>query len=253
MELTKEEIELIEKKRIKEAKKKKEQESSVISKEEKDYLFNLYNSEEKPLDYEGFCKYLDNKDYTRRNWIKLFIEYKKGVSIEELANRRGIKVSSLKTQFSKIELYTFGKHNIQTFVLCEDLPITIIKYKSFPINVAKHIKDAGINNLSELKNFTLNELHKKFNSEDMDYILSAVKEYNIHLIDYKEPYFMPIEDADFSVRTYNGLRRVGIDTLGEISNMTFTELKEINGLGSFSQKEIIGKLAYYGLKIRGYY
>lgn len=94
MELTKEEIELIEKKRIKEAKKKKEQESSVISKEEKDYLFNLYNSEEKPLDYEGFCKYLDNKDYTRRNWIKLFIEYKKGVSIEELANRRG-RISKL--------------------------------------------------------------------------------------------------------------------------------------------------------------
>ena len=41
-----------------------------------------------------------------------------------------------------------------------------------------------------------------------------------------------IEELDFSVRTYNCLRRAGITTIEQLKQMTIVDLKKIKNLGS---------------------
>ncbi len=60
----------------------------------------------------------------------------------------------------------------------------------------------------------------------------------------------PIEDVDFSVRTYNCLKKSGINTIGDICERTADDLLAIRGLGEHSLREVIEKLAQFGLSLR---
>ena len=53
---------------------------------------------------------------------------------------------------------------------------------------------------------------------------------------------MPIDDLDFSVRTFNVLRRAGIDTLSKLRGMSTEELMQVRNLGRKSVEEIKNKL-----------
>lgn len=55
-----------------------------------------------------------------------------------------------------------------------------------------------------------------------------------------------IEELDFSVRTYNCLRRAGITTVSQLKQMTIVDLKKIKNLGSKSLKEITQKVELFG-------
>lgn len=58
-----------------------------------------------------------------------------------------------------------------------------------------------------------------------------------------------IENLDLSVRSYNALRRAGINTLGElIDRMNQGELKCIRNLGAKSYSEIQTKMLVYGFE-----
>jgi DNA-directed RNA polymerase alpha subunit len=59
----------------------------------------------------------------------------------------------------------------------------------------------------------------------------------------------PLEELDFSVRTYNCLRRAGINTLGEIVSKTSDELAKIRNLGRHSLNEIVMTLEKYGFSL----
>ena len=56
-----------------------------------------------------------------------------------------------------------------------------------------------------------------------------------------------IDDLELSVRSYNCLKRNGIRTLQELSNMTRNEIKQIKNLGKTSLREISDKMRDYGL------
>lgn len=60
---------------------------------------------------------------------------------------------------------------------------------------------------------------------------------------------MRIEEADFSVRSYNCLKRAGIDTMPELARLTYNELTKIRNLGRRSVNEIIDKLREYGYEV----
>jgi DNA-binding CsgD family transcriptional regulator len=60
-----------------------------------------------------------------------------------------------------------------------------------------------------------------------------------------------IEDVEFSVRTYNCLKRAGKNTLKDIINMQRYELSSIRNLGKRSQEEVIDVLKKYGLNLKG--
>jgi DNA-directed RNA polymerase subunit alpha len=60
----------------------------------------------------------------------------------------------------------------------------------------------------------------------------------------------PIEDVDFSVRTFNCLKKEGINTLGDLVRYTEAELLAIRNFGKRSLDEVIEKLTQFDLSLR---
>jgi DNA-directed RNA polymerase subunit alpha len=61
---------------------------------------------------------------------------------------------------------------------------------------------------------------------------------------------IPIEDLGISMRSYNGLKRAGIQTVEEITNMTRDQVAKVRNLGKKSVREISSKLTERGLKFK---
>lgn len=55
----------------------------------------------------------------------------------------------------------------------------------------------------------------------------------------------PIDELDFSVRTYNALKRAGIETIEEIQNMSDVDLSSIRNFSRRCMDEVHGKLEKY--------
>ncbi len=60
---------------------------------------------------------------------------------------------------------------------------------------------------------------------------------------------MLIEELDLSVRSYNCLKRAGINTVGELTNKTESEMIKVRNLGKKSLEEVKLKLASLGLSL----
>ncbi len=60
---------------------------------------------------------------------------------------------------------------------------------------------------------------------------------------------MSIDELEFSVRTYNCLRRAGIRTVEEITRKSVADLAKVRNLGEKGQEEVIRKLHKLGLKL----
>src|ERR687883_276593 len=61
----------------------------------------------------------------------------------------------------------------------------------------------------------------------------------------------PIEELELGVRSYNCLKRVGIETIGDLVTKTETELAAIPNFGKKSIEEVKETLAQHGLNLRG--
>jgi DNA-directed RNA polymerase subunit alpha len=59
-----------------------------------------------------------------------------------------------------------------------------------------------------------------------------------------------IDDLDLSVRAYNCLKKASIHTLGDLTEMSESEMEKIRNLGKKSLKEVIDKIKDMGLKFR---
>lgn len=62
-----------------------------------------------------------------------------------------------------------------------------------------------------------------------------------------------IEEMDLSVRSYNCLKRAGINTVGELTQKTEEEMMRVRNLGRKSLKEVVTKLHELGLDLRRSY
>jgi DNA-directed RNA polymerase subunit alpha len=61
---------------------------------------------------------------------------------------------------------------------------------------------------------------------------------------------IPIEELTLSVRSYNCLKRRGIQTINELTAMTKGEVEKIKNLGKKSLREIQKQLVEYGLTFK---
>src|SRR6266567_283452 len=61
----------------------------------------------------------------------------------------------------------------------------------------------------------------------------------------------PIEELELGVRSYNCLKRVGIETIGDLVTKTENELGSIPNFGKKSIEEVKETLASHGLRLRG--
>src|SRR5438093_1362969 len=61
----------------------------------------------------------------------------------------------------------------------------------------------------------------------------------------------PIEELELGVRSYNCLKRVGIETIGDLTSKSDGELVAIPNFGRKSIEEVRGALAAHGLTLKG--
>ena len=61
---------------------------------------------------------------------------------------------------------------------------------------------------------------------------------------------MSVDDLDLSVRSFNCLKRAGIDTVEDLINRTEEDMIKVKNLGKKSLEEVIAKLASLGLELR---
>ena len=59
-----------------------------------------------------------------------------------------------------------------------------------------------------------------------------------------------LEELELSVRSYNCLKRAGVNTLRDVSEMTFDELCHVRNLGKKSVDEICAVLTNYGIRLK---
>ena len=60
---------------------------------------------------------------------------------------------------------------------------------------------------------------------------------------------MSIEELDLSVRSYNCLKRAGINTVEELCNRTSEDMMKVRNMGRKSLEEVQNKLAMMGLSL----
>jgi DNA-directed RNA polymerase subunit alpha len=60
----------------------------------------------------------------------------------------------------------------------------------------------------------------------------------------------PIEELELSVRSYNCLKRAGIDTIGQLTDRTEEDMMKVRNLGKKSLDEVKQKLAQFGLGLK---
>ena len=60
---------------------------------------------------------------------------------------------------------------------------------------------------------------------------------------------MSIDELELSVRSYNCLKRAGINTVEELCNKTPEEMMKVRNLGRKSLEEVLEKLKELGLKL----
>ena len=61
---------------------------------------------------------------------------------------------------------------------------------------------------------------------------------------------MTIEELDLSVRSFNCLKRAGINTVEDLINFTEEDMIKVRNLGKKSLEEVISKIASLGLSLR---
>lgn len=57
----------------------------------------------------------------------------------------------------------------------------------------------------------------------------------------------PIEEMELSVRSYNCLKRAGINTVGDLAKKSKNEMMKVRNMGAKSMEEVINKLESYGI------
>ena len=60
---------------------------------------------------------------------------------------------------------------------------------------------------------------------------------------------MSIDELELSVRSYNCLKRAGINTVEELTNRTSEDMMKVRNLGRKSLEEVLNKLKELGLEL----
>ena len=79
---------------------------------------------------------------------------------------------------------------------------------------------------------------------DMSILVSKEEDKQVKLME------LPIEEMDLSVRSYNCLKRAGINTIQDLLKKSRSDMFKVRNLGAKSVEEVIQKLESYGFQLR---
>lgn len=154
----------------------------------------------------------------------------------------------------------------------DDLPIGVIAVDSIftPIErVNMHVENTRIGNITDYDKLTL-DVYTNGTLEPSEAVSFAAKLLSDHLslfidlsdkaqqidfitepeVDEKEKLLeITIDELELSVRSYNCLKRAGINTVEELTNKTPEEMMKVRNLGRKSLEEVLEKLKELGLSL----
>ena len=178
--------------------------------------------------------------------MEIFVEEGTGYVIapENKKKDQAINYITIDSMFSPVikVSYMIEKTSSDQFMNYEKLIIDIFTNKSILPDEA--LSKASNMLIKYLKVFT------KFSPDDMESITDQIAEEENENNEQKKLLEKSIEELDFSVRSYNCLKKSNINTFDEIVNKTEEEIMGIKNLGKKSFEEIKGKVKEYGLTLK---
>lgn len=127
-----------------------------------------------------------------------------------------------------------------------------INYKEIrTIRFLVEIDDENDNELDNSKIVTVS-----YDTENESFFVVSIEDYedDVDIIedgeDYSNPRDIPLDELEFTVRTYNCLKRARIFSLGEICEKTMEDMTHVRNLGRKSLEEILRKLEEYDLSLK---
>lgn len=197
----------------------------------KEYPFNLiealnFNVENVISHFEQRLEEVCKNTLTDRETLVLMHLYKEQKILEEVGKELGVTRERIKQ--------------------IRDKALRKLKFRE------KYFELGDYNNLELLAKQKLEEYiqenKNKWNYENAKAFIEAYELEHPKSEEYKQS--TPIEELDFSVRTYNCLRRSYINTLEDITSKHIDDLMKIRNMGRKSVKEIVDKLHELGLKLK---
>ena len=113
---------------------------------------------------------------------------------------------------------------------------------------------AGYEALEDLKDITDEELLeiRNLNAKGVAEIREKIEEYfaeeNMNM--YDEAMKIAIDELEFSERTYNCLKRAGINTLGDLCDRMWDDMIHVQNLGKKGFEEILFKISALGYSFK---
>ena len=192
------------------------------------------NLEAYPSDLEESLDIMIQKLYDQERKVILY-RYEECLSYDEIAERLGVtreRVRQIEAKAIRKLRYSNG-----WVLVGKDRVVSAMEIqKQIENNIAIRTKHEVIMALDDkvaslrkiIKDCTENAI-KKFLKSDLD---------------------LKIEELDFSYRTYECLKRAGINTVDDLRKRSATELAQVRNLGYHSLNEIEEKLASLGFELR---
>lgn len=110
-----------------------------------------------------------------------------------------------------------------------------------------------VKQIRNMGNKSLEEIKERLTSFELCLLGSNFPSHNLSSssIEYRKNKILeiPIEDLEFSSRTFTCLKRAGIDTIGDISRLSEYDLMHVRNLGKMNLDEIIQKLNGFGVSL----
>ena len=138
----------------------------------------------------------------------------------------------------------------------DNMPIGVLPVDSIYTPVEKvsyHVENTRVGQKSDYDKLTL-EVMTNGSINPQEGISLAVSNVEIMVEkeeDQKEKVLeMTIEELDLSVRSYNCLKRAGINTVEELANKSEDDMMKVRNLGKKSLEEVIQKLEELGLGLK---
>lgn len=170
------------------------------------------------IDLIGDLQRVSESDNFNQN-LKKIVEYYNGNNEESFAKLRNciqeIKLRLLEQKYN----CKLTKKGFNSIKIIKDYNLyELSESLSFSMNLRRELAESGINNLQDL-------------------CLSVGEKSNEIIRSYDS-----LDSLELTVRSHNALKRYGIKSIEELTNMSVEELKNIRNLGVKCQEEIISKL-----------
>lgn len=205
------------------------------------------------------------------NFLKSYAEKLKDININTLSHLLYTPFSKLLEAFNDIEIIKLRNelNKIGYMFKCNCYPnTTSLEYiltKKIKQTIYGDINDTELfsneltkyfidNNLSICE--LINDLEERFlkDSNAIEYIQSKYPQFSIHLKNKQQKISvrlsLTVDELDLTVRSYNCIKRAGINTVKDLTERTRTDMRSVRNLGTKCITEIENKLNELGLSYK---